>query len=68
MLRDFNEGRSKSYYCIAATVLETEEIKQVLTVAKKESAGLKIKEKAKLLHSILENIAAKKRYCLKLRK
>ena len=27
MLRDFNEGRSKSYYCIAATVMETGELR-----------------------------------------
>jgi len=36
--------------------------------AKKESEGLKIKEKSKLLHSILDEIAAEKNYLLKLRK
>ena len=68
MLRDFNEGRSKSYYCIAATVLEIEELREALTRAKKESDGLDIKGKSKVLHSILDDIAGKKSYCLKLRK
>ena len=68
MLRDFNEGRSKSYYCIVATVFEIEELRKVLTFAEKESSGLNIKEKSKVLHSILEEIASKKGFCLKLRK
>jgi len=68
MLRNFNEGRSKSYYCIAATVLEIEELKGALTRAKKESDGLDVKRRSKVLHSILDSIAGKKSYCLKLRK
>lgn len=68
MLKDFNEGRSKSYYCIAATVFRLEELKDALIRAKKESRGLDIKAKSKLLHSLLDNIAAKKHYVLKLRK
>jgi hypothetical protein len=39
MLKDFNEGRSKSYYCIAATVLEIEELGEALTQAKKNHMG-----------------------------
>ena len=68
MLRDFNEGRSKTYYCIATTVLEIEELKEALTQAKKESDGLNIKDKSKVLHSMLDDIAEKKNYHLKLRK
>lgn len=68
MLQEYNEGRSKSYYCIAATVLEIEELKAALVKAKKESKGLEIKEKSKSLHSLLDEIAIQKKYCLKLRK
>jgi len=68
MLKDFNEGRSKSYYCIAATVLEIEELKEILTQVKKKTNGLDIKEKSKVLHTILNDIAQNKNYCLKLRK
>jgi PP-loop superfamily ATP-utilizing enzyme len=68
MLKDFNEGRSKSYYCIAVTVLEIEELRDVLTRTKKESDGLDVKGKSKVLHSILNDLAGKEGYCLKLRK
>jgi len=68
MLQKFNEGRSKSYYCIAATVLEIEELEEALTKAKKDSTGLEIKASSKVLHSILNEIAERKNYYLKLRK
>jgi hypothetical protein len=67
MLQDFNEGRSKTFYSIASTVLEIEELENALSEAKKQSEGLKIKEKAKVLHQILDNIAERQNYCLKLR-
>lgn len=73
MLQNFNEGRSKSYYCIAVTIFEIEELKQALTKARTDSAGLGtvgqgIKEKSKVLHSILDETAKRKNYCLRLRK
>jgi hypothetical protein len=68
MLKEFNEGRSKSYYCIAVTIMEIGELKEALAKAKKNSKNLEIKEKSKLLHSELDKIALKKKYCLKLRK
>lgn len=68
MLHEFNEGRSKSYYCIAATVLEIEELEEALTIAKKNSARIEIKLKSKVLHSILDEIAERKNYFLRLRK
>ncbi len=68
MLDGFNEGRSKTYYSIAATVIDTEELKTALLRAKRESAGLEMKEKSKLLHSLLDEIAESKQYTLKLRK
>ncbi|MBN2004693.1 MAG: DUF3795 domain-containing protein [Anaerolineae bacterium] len=68
ILRDFNEGRSKRYYCVAATVLEIEELEAALLQAGKDSAGLDAKGKSKVLHAILDEIAEKKQYCLHLRK
>jgi hypothetical protein len=71
MLSDFNEGRSKSYYCIAATVLQIEELEKALSLAKKEvnhQTIVDIREKSKTLHSILDNIANENNYLLKLRK
>ena len=68
MLQNYNEGRSKSYYCIAATVLQIEELNAALIQAKKDSIKLDIKGKPKVLHSILDEIAERKHYLLKLRK
>jgi len=68
MLQEFNEGRSKSYFCIAATVLEIDELKESLVKARNNSKELEIKEKSILLHSILDEIAMQKKYYLKLRK
>lgn len=68
MLSGFNEGRSKSYYCIAATVMEIEELQGALAHAKRESGGMDIKAKSKALHGVLDGIAAQKGYVLKLRK
>lgn len=68
MLDDFNEGRSKSYYCLVATIFEIEEISSALKEARNKSKGLDIKEKAKILHSIFDSIAQEKNYNLKLRR
>ncbi|MEW6506051.1 MAG: DUF3795 domain-containing protein [Chloroflexota bacterium] len=68
MLRGFNEGRSKSYYCIAATVLETGELQRVLSEARDRSEGIDVREKSRLLHSLLDAVAAKRGYYLGLRK
>lgn len=68
MLQGFNEGRSKRYYCISATVLEIEELEKALSEAKEQSKGLKIKERSKILHSRLDSVAERKKYLLKLRK
>lgn len=68
MLDNFNEGRSKSYFCIAATVLDVDKLKEAIKEACRNSRSLDIKEKAKLLHSMLDRIALEKGLYLKLRK
>ena len=68
MLQGFNDGRSKTYYSIAATVMAIEELKTALSLAKRDSAGLGVKEKAKMLHALLDEIAERKHYIVKLRK
>jgi hypothetical protein len=68
MLQEFNDGRSKTYYSIAATVMDTEELKTAIALATRKSAGLGIKEKAQVLHSLLDELAKSKHYLLKLRK
>jgi len=67
MLEGFNEGRSKSLYCIAATVLETGELEAVLDEARAKAKELELKAKAAIMHSLLDKVASKKNYLLKLR-
>ena len=68
MLGEFNDGRSKSYYCIAVTVLKIDELLDILAKARLQSKGMLPKEKAKVMHSILEQISNEKDHYLKLRK
>lgn len=68
MLDNFNEGRSKSFYCIAATVMEIEEITEAIAKARAESTGSDIKAKSKALHAILNKIAQERNYTLRIRK
>jgi hypothetical protein len=68
MLREFNEGRSKRYYCIAATVMEMKALDAALSEARNNSKGLGMKEKSRVLHAILDAIARQRNYCLKLRR
>jgi hypothetical protein len=68
MLQNYNEGLSKSYYCIAATVMQIDELKDALIQVKKDAKNLEIKEKSRVLHSMLDEIAQGNNYLLKLRK
>lgn len=68
ILTEFNEGRSKTFYCIAATVLEIGELESVLENARAKSKGLDIRVKSEVMHSLLNEIAENKKYLLKLRK
>ena len=68
MLAEFNEGRSKTLYCIAATVLEIGELETVLNEAREKAKGLDLKTKSENMHALLNEIADKNNYLLKLRK
>jgi hypothetical protein len=68
MLSGFDDGRSKSFYCIAATVLEPEELERAIDAAEASSPGKTPKERAKIMRQVLEKIAREKRYSLALRK
>lgn len=68
MLAEFNEGRSRSYYCIAATVMDIPEIKEAIAQARDISAGEDVKTRSKALHAILDKIAQDRKYSLRLRR
>jgi len=48
--------------------MEVKELKDAVVRAKEDSYGLEIKNKSKVLHKILDEIAEKKKYNLRLRK
>jgi hypothetical protein len=68
ILSEFNEGRSKTLYCIAATMLEVDELEHVLKEGREKSIGFDPKRKAEVMHSLLNKVAENKHYLLKLRK
>lgn len=73
MLREFNEGKSKSFYCLAATLLSVESIKKSIDSAKKkvDMSGIKrkdLKSRAKILKQTINDFAVKEHVDLKLRK
>ena len=68
MVDQFNDGHSKSFYCIAAAVMEPQEIESALCEARDADTGKDARSKAAMLRSILDRIGAEKGYLLKLRK
>lgn len=67
MLAGFNDGRAKTKFCIAATLLPIDDLAAALQQAENSSAGLEIKAKSKLLHSLLDKLAEGRGVVLKLR-
>ena len=73
MLKNFDNGRSKSFYCIAATLLSIKALKKSLENSeqkvKSEKVGFgDIKVKAKILKGFLNDFAVREKVELKLRK
>jgi hypothetical protein len=71
LLQEFDDGRSKSFYCLAATLLSIPALTGAITEARhlivEEKAGNK-KENAKILRIHLDHEAVKENVVLKLRK
>jgi hypothetical protein len=72
MLQDFDDGRSKSFYCIATTLLPVTELETLINEAEHKIKVGKVKAddtktKAKILRELLNGFAAKGGVELKLR-
>lgn len=69
LLENYNDGRRKSYYCIATNVLSLQDLRDIMTkLAKTENSDESAKEKAVRAIQFLEDIAQKRGIILKLRK
>lgn len=67
LLDEFNEGRSKSYYCRAVTILKMDDVTKALATSRRDTAGMDIKAKAKRMHAIFDSIAEDQGLSLSLR-
>ena len=70
LLDNFNDGRRKSFFCMAVNLLELEDLKSAVKEIEEEVSGkeLTVKEKAVISVEILKSAAARKNIVLKLRK
>ena len=70
LLDNFNDGRRKSFFCMAVNLPELEDLKSAVKEIEEEVSGkeLTVKEKAVISVEILKSAAARKNIVLKLRK
>lgn len=70
LLAEFNDGRRKTFYCVAVNLLPLPQIEKIMEqIGNGASAhSLPIKEKAATVVSLLEDAASKEGLVLKLRK
>ncbi len=73
MLGEFDEGRSKSFCCLATALLPLDELETALSAARRDVAEQGIvlddkKSRAKVLHGFLDSAAERLGVMLKLRK
>ena len=68
LLKNYNDGRKKKFFCVAVNLLELEDLKLVMQEIEKELCSLPVKESAAYMKKRLENIADERQIILKLRK
>lgn len=70
LLENYNDGRKKSFFCLAANLLELEDLRSVKQQLGSEAEldGMSVKEKAAYAKKLLEGRAAERQVVLKLRK
>lgn len=70
LLSRYNDGRRKTFYCLAVNLLEAAEIKGILETVEndRDLSGLGLKERAALVVGLIQELAEKKQIKLKMRK
>ena len=69
LIDNYDEGRSKSFYCTSCQLIPLDKLKEVLADAEtKITEDTDIKEKAKLVRAAISNLADSLQIDLKLRK
>lgn len=67
-VRYFDDGRSKSYYCLSCTLLPTEKLQELQSFAYSIDNQYNIKDKCKILRMNIQKIAIKSNIDIRLRK
>ena len=69
LLENYDDGRRKSFYCLAVGLLEIQDLKTIMKQIKRQTTpNAPLKEKAKACAAIFEEVAGQKGIILKLRK
>ncbi len=70
LLANFNDGRRKSFFCLAVNLLELQDVKSIVKEisANADSENLTIKEKAALAAELFQALAARRNIVLRLNK
>ena len=70
LLAEYNDGRKKSFFCLAVNLLDAEELKSIEEIISSESDlnAMLPKEKSKFVSELFLAAAEKKGICLKLRR
>lgn len=70
LLENFNDGRRKTFFCLAVNLLELSDLKMVLAqIEEGEKLGsLSLKERAACVVKLFQDVAGQRRITLKLRK
>ncbi len=70
LLENYNDGRRKSFFCLAVNLMELKDVKSVVEqiVTETEINDLTIKEKATIAANLFSNLALKRNVVLKLNK
>jgi hypothetical protein len=68
LLADYNDGRSKTFYCLSVQLLPLDKLKPALTQAQKKiTSEMTPKDKTKVVREVFNGVAAKSGVELKLR-
>ena len=68
LLSDYNDGRKKTFYCVAVNLLPLQDIENAIKHAAENTSYNTIKEKAEIIASLFKDLAVQNGLVLKLRK
>lgn len=68
LLSTYNDGRKKTLFCVAANLLEIDDLENVINELEKNALNLSLKEKAAYAAGLLQEAAKQNNIVLKLRK